>query len=124
MERPWTVYALVALWFVGLVLSWFVDTSFGIGDPANSPDLPIWVSIVSLLISVGIGLGLWMGKTWAYSLAFVLTGLSAFALVMAVAFGDFTVWAVVQVAASLFLLLHPATRRFAGRRRSAPVETT
>jgi hypothetical protein len=120
MRRPWTVYALVALWVVGLVAPYVVDTSVAIGDPANAPDYPSWANVVFFLIGAGITAGLWMGKTWAYSLSLILTVLSAVALVLALAFGSFSIWAIVQIALGLFLLLHPATRRFAGWRREVP----
>ena len=120
MERPWTVHALVALWLVGLVLPFVVDTSFGIGDPAGPPGYPAWADAIFILVGGAIAVGLWMGKSWAHSLSFALTAVGAFVLVLAFFFGYVTIWAVIQVPLTLFLLLHPATKRFVSWKQGVP----
>ena len=116
VKRPWTVYALTALWLVGFAVS--RATSFGVGDPDQVRDWTSWVDVALFLAGVGIIAGLWRGKTWAYSLTLGFMVLGTIGVVAYMLFGGPTfteaVWPVFSVGATIYLLLHPLTRRFAG----------
>lgn len=109
VERPWTVIALVAWTTLGSLWSLLFS------DGARPLDILLNLALTSLFVW-----GFWTARRWAYSLTFALTVLSAIFLIIvlvtdqaALIVGSKILW-VVNLAGYLFLLRHPATKRFIG----------
>lgn len=107
-ERPWTVRAMIVLALGRLAWRLLFD-GFELMDLAW---IPIDLALTYLL---------WMGRRWVYSLSFVLTVVAACISALIVAaqatLAEFAVaWNVVAMLGLsvvwIFLLQHPATKRF------------
>lgn len=109
--RPWTVYALVALSAGGLI--WGL---IGVSD-RNVWDVPLY------LLGLGIAYSLWAGKRWAFTVSFMLTTLCAGFIAVIALIQVFLLdrgaqvallWGLLVSSVWIALLMHPATKRFAG----------
>lgn len=112
-SRPWTVYVLVIGSAVGLIWGAIADTDRG------------WWHVLAGLFTVGVAYSLWVGKRWAFTLSFMLVTLCGGLGVLVLAIQLFLMGEGVQTALLwtlgvaliwVALLLHPATKEFAGLR--------
>lgn len=106
-DRPWTVIALIVLGILGTLWNlafegWELRNLFGTA------------------LAIVFAWGLWTGQRWAYWLTFAGALLSGVILAIFVFSGSTLVDTVnkviwfVNVVVTIFLLWHPATRRFIG----------
>ena len=110
LMRPWPVHVLTLLAVTSAVLGVVV------GDRSLS-DIPV------ALFGVFVGYSMWTGKRWAFTVSFMLTSLCAsFLLTLAVVqlallgqrVAAGLVWGLAIAMIWIGLLMHPATRKFAG----------
>ena len=110
-QRPWTVYVLVAVSLVGLVVGQIIDAERNLWD------------VLSAGFALFLAWGMWSGKPWSFSLSFMLASLclvltlgatfaQAFLLEMSLSVP--LLWTAALSALWVGLLLHPATKAFAG----------
>ena len=114
--RPWPVYALSLLAVTGAALGVVVG------------DRSLW-DIPTALFGAFVGYSMWTGKGWAFTVMFMLTSLCA-GLLLTVAVVQLVLleqrvsgglgWGLANAIIWIGLLMHPATKRFAGIDR--PVE--
>lgn len=118
-SRPWTVYAMVIASAVGLIWGVIAGETRGLGD------------VLAGLLTVGIAYSLWIGQRWAFTLSFMLVTLCAGLGLTVIAIQIFLMEQGVQTAVLwtlgvaliwIALLLHPATKEFAGLRDLERVE--
>jgi len=109
--RPWTVYVLAALSTGGTV--WTLITQ---------SRLDLW-AVVTALFGIWVTYSMWVGKRWAFSFAFMMTTLCAVFFVGVMLIRVFLlempvlgtlVWGLMSSIIWITLLMHPATKRFAG----------
>ena len=106
-ERPWTVVALV-VWSIGSAI-W--GLLFGNPDSTYLLSLPLGALFIW---------GFWTGRAWAFSISYACALISAVALIVFVVTGSTRIDLVgkivwfLNVAGTLYLLRHPATKRFIG----------
>lgn len=106
-ERPWTVIALV-VWSIGASL-W--ELLFGEQDGAYFLGIPLTALFVW---------GFWTGRRWAFSIFYACALIGAVGLVVFVVAGSTRIDSLgkvmwfLNVAGSIYLLRHPATKRFIG----------
>lgn len=113
--RPWTVYVLVILSAAGLV---------GNLTTSGSPSAP---DILLALFSLWVAYSLWTGRSWAFTVSFMLASLCA-GLVVVIGLVQLLLleqglhqgllWSLAVSAVWIVLLMHPATKRFADLERS------
>ncbi|HWL64604.1 MAG TPA: hypothetical protein VNP73_01405, partial [Actinomycetota bacterium] len=83
-----------------------------------------WVDIAGWLLGALFLIGLWRGRRWAFTLWFVFTSLALVVSAIAYVFiplpeaARFPIAETVLSLIQLALLMHPATKRFAGTERS------
>ena len=120
MTRPWPVKALVCLSVVSLVFSLTQD------------DLTPW-DIVFAALAIWITICLWAGRAWAFTFSFMVATLCAGGVLVVGLVGAFlmeqqiSAWHAITFLIALgwsVLLVHPATKRFAGLARNDEVETS
>jgi hypothetical protein len=115
--RPWSIKALVLLGVVGLITGVIAAPNRGWGD------------LVGGLFTIWIAYSLWIGKAWAFTISFmaatlcaglvlVIAGVQAFLFEQRVHEG--VLLALLSSAVWIALLLHPATKEFAGLRKESP----
>lgn len=109
--RPWTVYLLVAFSVVGSI--------WGVADNGSIEPVEIAGSLIGLRITYSI----WIGKTWAFQVSFMLASLCAVviltislveALLLERGMNPALSWGFISSVVGIVLLSHPATKRFAG----------
>lgn len=111
-QRPWTVTTLIAWGIAGALWGLF----FGDWQATD---------LISLPLALLFGWGFWTGKRWAYTLTFAGAVLSGIFLAGYVVTGSTRIdtlgkvlW-FINVAGTLYLLLHPATKGFIGIDKNA-----
>ncbi len=109
--RPWPVYVLIALGGAGLVWGLIADNQRTFWD------------IPRLLFGLWVTYSLFTGKTWAFTLSFMLATLCAGGILLIAGVQLFLLegelpaelpWGFLSFAVWIALLMHPATKRFAG----------
>ncbi|HYI44735.1 MAG TPA: hypothetical protein VE174_04645 [Actinomycetota bacterium] len=118
--RPWTVPALLIVLLAGTIV--------GLVDDRLS-----WGGLVGLAVNGLLMFGLWKGKGWVYTLLFAVEALVVVMLLIVFVWirppgQAVPVETLVVGGLVLILLMHPATRRYAGtdraRRETKPAEST
>lgn len=111
VSRPWPVYALVLMMVTGTVVGLTASGELG------------YAGVLGVCFDLWLAYSLWAGRRWAFTLMFMLvtlclavgaaTGIIAVALLQQ-DLPSGAIWAVVMASALIALLMHPATKRFAG----------
>ena len=111
--RPWPVHVLSLLAVTGALLG------FVVGDRS------LW-DIATAVVGLYIAYSLWMGRAWAFTVSFMLATLCAGAflavalvqvLLLEQGMLDGLLWGLASATIWTGLLMHPATKRFAGLKR-------
>ena len=120
-SRPWPVYVLVLGSLIGLAWGAVVD-----------PDRTWW-DLAGMVLTVWITYSLWVGKSWAFTLSFMAATLCAGLVLVIAGIQVFlfeqqvqtpVLWALGSSAVWIVLLLHPATKEFAGLRHIPEPQST
>ena len=116
LARPWTVIALSAWSVLSLLWGLFFIDGWQIGD------------LLSIGLSIAFVRGYWMGQRWAFHLTFASAILCGIFLIGHVIFASEAssalakVFSVLIIVGMIYLVLHPATKRFVRQTKNSRVQ--